>query len=116
MSAGLSRPRSRRSLGRLQKLALKKAAWDKTGGHCYYCGCKLWDYTKDWRARPAHLAWLELDHIEAHSRGGDLSADNIVPSCNRCNSGKCDRGIEEYRAVLERKRGAPVRFYGETCA
>jgi len=34
---------------------------------------------------------LTVDHIVPVSRGGDHCADNVVPACPACNSGKKDR-------------------------
>ncbi len=43
---------------------------------CAYCG---------------KVAPLSQDHVLAVSKGGNLSADNVVPACKSCNSSKLDR-------------------------
>jgi 5-methylcytosine-specific restriction endonuclease McrA len=36
---------------------------------------------------------LTQDHVTAVSRGGEHSADNVVPACRSCNSRKSNRSI-----------------------
>ncbi len=57
-----------------------------------------WRETLDWFdqrcaycLKPAER--LEQDHVEALSRGGDHTADNIVPACRQCNARKMDRPV-----------------------
>lgn len=45
---------------------------------CRYCGAY------------APYAVLEVDHIEAKSRGGKDVLENLVTACRTCNSGKSD--------------------------
>jgi len=60
-----------------------KEAW----GGCAYCGAV---------GKP-----LQRDCVQALSRGGRYTLDNIVPACGSCNTSKCN---EEVTRWLRRKR------------
>jgi 5-methylcytosine-specific restriction endonuclease McrA len=60
-----------------------KAAW----GGCAYCG------TPD--------VPLQRDCVQALSRGGRYTLDNIVPACGPCNASKCNAEVTGW---LRRKR------------
>jgi len=61
-----------------------KDAW---GGGCAYCGAV---------GKP-----LQRDCVQALSRGGRYTLDNIVPACTSCNTSKCN---DEVTGWLRRKR------------
>lgn len=65
-----------------QWLALREA-W----GGCAYCGVSD--------------APLQKDCVQALSRGGRYTLDNIAPACRSCNASKCN---DEVTAWLRRKR------------
>ncbi len=65
-----------------QWIALK-AAW----GGCAYCGAI---------GKP-----LQRDCVQALSRGGRYTLDNIVPACGSCNTSKCNYEVTSW---LRRKR------------
>src|SRR4029077_9370289 len=66
---------------------------------CWYCGRKA----------------TVREHQTPLRRGGQDTADNIVPACQPCNILKGKRTVEEYRLVCqERRQVADHRFYGET--
>ena len=59
--------------------------FDKTDGHCAYCGKQLvWENYGDLDGRGG---W-EVDHRIASSRGGSSDPDNLVPACWECNRKK----------------------------
>jgi len=60
-----------------------KAAW----GGCAYCG--------------ATDVPLQRDCVQALSRGGRYTLDNIAPACGSCNASKCN---DEVTGWLRRKR------------
>lgn len=60
-----------------------KTAW----GGCAYCG--------------ATDAPLQRDCVQALSRGGRYTLDNIAPACGSCNASKCN---DEVTGWLRRKR------------
>ena len=63
--------------------AALQAAW----GGCAYCG--------------ATGAPLQRDCVQALSRGGRYTLDNIAPACASCNASKCN---DEVTGWLRRKR------------
>lgn len=58
---------------------------------CQYCGQSAPDVV------------LEVDHIEAVSKGGSNDMMNFITSCKSCNSGKSDRRISDDSAVKKQK-------------
>ncbi len=66
-----------------QQWAALKVAW----GGCAYCGAT---------DRP-----LQRDCVQAISRGGRYTLDNIAPACGPCNASKCN---DEVTGWLRRKR------------
>jgi hypothetical protein len=65
---------------------------------CFYCGHQAEGY----------------DHLHSRACGGVDIGSNLVPACNRCNSRKGRRSLEQYRlyvGLIERRY--PVIFYGE---
>jgi 5-methylcytosine-specific restriction endonuclease McrA len=60
-----------------------KAAW----GGCAYCG--------------AAGTPLQRDCIQALSRGGRYTLDNVAPACSSCNASKCNAEVTGW---LRRKR------------
>lgn len=84
----------------------RQAIWDKSGGHCWYCGGKLPE--KGWH----------VDHLEPivrklqYQRGKGLVTtneyrrpdrerdDNKVPACASCNLQKHTLSVEEFRQMI----------------
>lgn len=60
-----------------------KAAW----GGCAYCG--------------STGTSLQKDCVQALSRGGRYTLDNVVPACGSCNASKCNAEVTGW---LRRKR------------
>jgi 5-methylcytosine-specific restriction endonuclease McrA len=60
-----------------------RAAW----GGCAYCG--------------SETSEVQRDCVQALSRGGRYTLDNIVPACPSCNASKCN---DEVTGWLRRKR------------
>jgi 5-methylcytosine-specific restriction endonuclease McrA len=60
-----------------------QAAW----GGCAYCG--------------ASNTPLQRDCVQAISRGGRYTLDNIAPACRSCNASKCN---DEVTSWMRRKR------------
>lgn len=57
--------------------------------NCVYCGS-----TTD----------LTTDHLIPRSRGGDDSADNVVLSCQTCNTSRGEKGIFEWLGIKEKDK------------
>ena len=62
-------------------------ALQESWGGCAYCGVT---------GKP-----LQKDCVQAISRGGRYTLDNIAPACGSCNASKCN---DEVTAWLRRKR------------
>lgn len=60
---------------------------NKYGGKCAYCGVVLGD------------RWHK-DHIVPAHRGGTDDAENLNPSCSRCNFRKGGCTLEEFRSEI----------------
>lgn len=67
-----------------EQWAALKEAWSG----CAYCGA-------------ADDGSLQRDCVQALSRGGRYTLDNVVPACRSCNASKCN---DEVTAWLRRKR------------
>lgn len=73
---------------------IRKKVYEKYGGRCAYCGCKL-EYKN-----------MQVDHIDAvyrakyEGRQVDNSIDNYMPACRQCNFYKGTSTIEEFRRKI----------------
>lgn len=65
---------------------LKRAALERDGGCCFYCG--------------SDEGLLEGDHYVPLSKGGGWELDNIVTACRSCNQRKGSLMPEEWWRVL----------------
>jgi len=87
--------------------ATRKAIWDKTGGHCYYCGLALTPDGQEIISGP-YQSWMEVDHVTPRAQGGIDTVENLVPSCRACNCSKGNKSLDEYRSfVAIKKSGRP---------
>lgn len=68
----------------------RKKIYDKTNGHCAYCGCTLDFYD------------FQVDHITPKIKGGSGKFENLNPSCRDCNHFKFDSDLEEFRDKISR--------------
>lgn len=83
--------------------AKRQRIYDRDGWKCWYCGCDLYEPTNP-SDTPAHPFWLPtLDHLTPQALGGTHDDKNLVACCNRCNSMKHRKTLEEYRAYLQAK-------------
>lgn len=81
------------------KLSAQKAIaiYQRTGGHCGYCGCIL-DFES-----------FTADHLIPRSKGGGNELSNLMACCKTCNRSKSSRSVEEFRLVVAaRKAGCEV--------
>lgn len=60
------------------------------GECCAYCNKKLY-----WGVRRS----ITIDHIVPLSRGGTNYPENIALACLSCNSGKCDKTLDEWKSI-----------------
>jgi len=78
----------------------RRAVFDKTGGHCHFCGDGLVfdDYGMKRKPYPAG-AW-ELDHVVQAAKGGASHPDNYLPACRECNHLRWHRRGADLRRVI----------------
>lgn len=78
--------------------AKRKAIWDKSNGHCWYCGIELGE--KGWH----------IDHVVPVVRipGTGImeqpqhdTFENKVPSCASCNLNKHSMHLESWRRIIK---------------
>ena len=62
--------------------------YERDGYKCRYCGIKL------------PYANLSLDHIQARSKGGNDSEDNLVTACAQCQWRKMAKTVKEANMTL----------------
>lgn len=110
----------------------RQIVWNKSGGHCWYCGCVLPE--KGWHGDHFKPVFREVERVrtsvsERKALGGVThkyqptgnvtkpeldTIDNIVPSCAPCNLFKSVFTVEEFRteieAQVERARNTSVNF------
>ena len=57
--------------------------FDKTNGHCHFCGDPIEFGNRGWSEKPdGH--W-EKDHVIQRDKGGAHTSENCLPACTRCN-------------------------------
>jgi hypothetical protein len=75
-----------------------RAIFDKTTGHCHFCGDPITFENRGWSANPdGH--W-EVDHVIQRDKGGAKTAENCLPACMRCNRLRWHRTGEAMRDIL----------------
>jgi hypothetical protein len=120
-------PPFRRIGARMPSAAAQRAAIQRDGFYCRFCGipvvatptrariaCAYPDALR-WGSRNAeqHAAfqcmWLQFDHIVPHARGGDSGLSNIVITCAPCNYGRANWTLEEVGLLDPRAAEPPPR-------
>lgn len=84
--------RQRKTISRL----IRMAVWDKTDGHCAYCGERMNPFSK-----------FHVDHVHPVADGGGDEMDNLWPACQPCNNAKHAMSLEAFRA----KRGGGLFWF-----
>lgn len=69
----------------------RRAVFLRDGGRCQYCGGTA----------------ESIDHVIPRSRGGEHTWENVVAACERCNSAKRDRLLEDTSMRLRHHPQAP---------
>lgn len=69
--------------------AERRAVYDKLGGHCAYCGCRI--AYKD----------MQVDHLVPLRQGGPDDLSNMLPTCRECNHYKRGNSLEGWRRMIE---------------
>lgn len=74
---------------------VRQEVYNKTNGHCAYCGCEL---PKRWQVD--HVVPVERQNGKYTGRGTD-DIDNLLPSCPSCNNYKSCLDLEDFRDQVE---------------
>lgn len=70
--------------------------YQKTNGHCSYCGIQL--PIDNWA----------VEHMNPKLQNGSNEIDNLTPSCHTCNSKKNHKNVDEFRKQLTAKAIADI--------
>lgn len=62
------------------------AIYLRDGMACCYCGANIEE----------HGITLSLDHVLPYSQGGTNNSYNLITACQKCNSSRGDRPVEEF--------------------
>jgi hypothetical protein len=72
--------------------------YDKTDGHCHFCGDPIKFENRGWTATmDGH--W-EADHVIQRDKGGASASENCLPACTRCNRLRWHRSGDGIRELL----------------
>lgn len=75
-----------------------REVYDKTSGHCHFCGDPVKFENRGWSEKPdGH--W-EVDHVIQRDKGGSHASENCLPACTRCNRLRWHRTGEDIRELL----------------
>ena len=69
--------------------AQKKEVYEKTNGHCAYCGCEV------------EIKKMQVDHVRPLRKGGTNDIENLLPACRSCNHYKATFTVEQFRENLQ---------------
>lgn len=86
----------RRKLTKAERLTV----YNKTGGHCAYCGREL------------RFEDMQVDHvvpINGWSEQGSDTLDNMLPACRSCNHYKSRSTLDGFRKMVENMPAALIR-------
>lgn len=91
---------------------VREAVFERDGWRCYVCGWgpgerpadwnPKYTFSRSWRVKPdpacegAYITdWnhLAVDHVIPRDKGGWHHMDNLRCICEKCNAGKCNRGV-----------------------
>lgn len=77
-----------------------KAIFEKTDGHCHFCGDSL--VLEKYGIKDINDldgAW-EADHVIQQGKGGSKNVENCLPSCVRCNRLRWHRKGDDLRELI----------------
>lgn len=74
--------------------------WEKTKGHCHFCGDPVDFKKRGWKPKKQKGYW-EVDHVIQRGKGGSKSHENCLPACTRCNRLRWHRKGKALRELLE---------------
>ena len=76
-----------------------RAIWQKTNGHCHFCGDSVSLRKRGYRRQRADGCW-EVDHVIQRDKGGSVSIENCLPACTSCNRLRWHRRGAALRELL----------------
>ena len=76
-----------------------RAIWDKTNGHCHFCGDPVSFRKRGYRRQRADGCW-EVDHVVQRDKGGLRLIENCLPACTSCNRLRWHRKGPALRELL----------------
>jgi 5-methylcytosine-specific restriction endonuclease McrA len=82
-----------------------RAVFDRTEGHCHFCGDALVFENRGWSGTPE--GHWEVDHVIQRAKGGKRGDENCLPACTRCNRLRWNRTGPAFHEVI---------FYGLVAA
>ena len=78
---------------------LLREIFDKTKGHCHFCGGPITFELRGWKKDEPRGYW-EVDHVIQRGKGGSPRAENCLPACTRCNKLRWHRTGPQLRELL----------------
>jgi HNH endonuclease len=75
-----------------------RAIFEKTNGHCHFCGDPITFEHRGW-ARVPDGHW-EVDHVAQRHKGGAASVENCLPACTGCNRQRWSYTGDDLRELL----------------
>lgn len=119
-----------RPMPRMPVASVRRAAIERDGYHCRFCGMPVidpavrklmqsayptavgWGKTNATQHAAFQCMWLQFDHVLPNSRGGVSSEENIVVTCAPCNFGRMETTLEEARLIDPLSRPNPRKWRG----
>ena len=75
----------------------KELIFNKTEGHCHFCGDKI---VLSKYGKGAKSGCWEADHVVQKFKGGPSGSVNCLPACTRCNRLRWHRTSKEIQDIL----------------
>jgi len=73
--------------------------WEKTNGHCHFCGDPVSLGKRGYRRQRADGCW-EVDQVIQRAKGGSIRTENWLPACTSCNPLRWHRKGAALRELL----------------
>ena len=73
--------------------------WEKTQGHCHFCGDPI-DFDKRGWVDADLTGYWEVDHVIQRDKGGHDLENNYLPACTKCNRLRWHRTGDAIRELL----------------